>query len=410
MNIDQLKSLGDADAVQVTGAEVKALAAELEKTAVEKALHEQAATTPIIKAGFDGEAETKKAKAIGKYLLANVDKNFGAAEQVLKDNVNILGTVQKANFNETTNAEGAFLVPSVWYNDIFSNVAKFGYARKLAKIFPMTAKTHKLNRGGSVTAGMVAEESAPTPADSSTFFAQTDLTAKRAAAAYLISRELLKDATPSVIEYMNMELGRAIAELEDTQFFKGSGSGANHTGLIGTSGVNVQYFGGASNSGKDTFAEVSWKDLTRVITANNSTVLQDGIFVIPQTIFMYLMQEVDGVSGRPIWNQLAPVDAAKYVGLEGLTALWTPIGRPAVIVPDSLFPSSAVTTTGIIFGDFSKYGIFGTWEEAELRTFNESYNGTALSGVNRTAIEISERFGVAFPNPSAFTLIKTSTT
>jgi HK97 family phage major capsid protein len=411
MDIQKVAGLGDTDELVLTGADVKALTATIEAQAKEKAAVDAARGEAIVKVGTDREAPARKAKGVGLYLKALVDREYVEAEKISRDYANDIGSVTKANFNETTDAQGGFLAPSVWVDDIFATVEKAGYARRLAKIYPMTAKTHKLNRGGSVTAAMVAEESAPTPIDSASFFSQTTLTAKRAAAAFLTSRELLADATPAYYAYMTGELGRAIAALEDAQFFKGAGTGAEHTGLIGTSGVNTQYFGGASNSGKDTISEVSWKDLTRVLVSQNGTTLSNGTFVIPQTVFAYLMQETDGVSGRPIWNAQQPVDAAKYVGMEALAGnvFWTPIGRPAVIVPDALFPTTAVTTTHIIFGDFSK-AFFGPREEAEVQTFRESYNGTALSGVNRIAVEVSERFGIAFPAPAEFTLIKTSTT
>lgn len=410
MDISKIEAVPDTDTLEMTGAEVKALVA----SAVEKAKHDADFNGGIpvnkgVQVGKDNQAEQVKAKFIGEYILASDGLHHEKVMKMQSEQPAFFGSQVKTNINEGTGAQGQYLVPTIWENDIFQVVEDYGFARKLAKVIPMRSLTHNLNRGGSVTAAMVAEESAPTPLDTTSFFAQTALTAKRAAAAFLTSREALEDANPALMSFMNTELGRAIAQLEDEQFFNGAGTGANHTGLIGTSGVNVQYFGGASNSGKTAFSNVSWKDLTRVLAATNSRIINGGFFVVPQTIAMYLAQEVDSVSGRPIWDNQRPIDSLTGLGVSA-SAWMTPIGKPMVVVPDGCFPSSAATKAGIIFGDFSKYGIFGDRSTLETQTFRESYNGTALSGVNRLAVEVSERFGVAFPAPAGFTLIKTSTT
>jgi len=409
MDISKIDAVPDTDTLEMTGAEVKALVA----SAVEKAKHDADFNGGIpvnkgVQVGKDHQAEADKASFIGKYLAAADARGYDTIKAMQTERPAFFAT-SKANFNETTTTQGGYLVPTIWENDIFQVVEKYGFARKIAKVMPMLSLVHNMNRGGSITAAMVAEGSAPTPKDATSFLAQTTLTARKAAGAAITSRELLEDATPGFLSFITNEIGRAIAQLEDEQFFNGDGNAPNHTGLIGTSGVNVQYFGGASNSGKTAFSNVSWKDLTRILAATNSVVINNGIFVVPQTIAMYLAQEVDSVGGRPIWNMQAPIESLNGLGV-GASAWMTPLGKPMIVVPDGCFPSSAATKAGVIFGDFSNYGILGDRATLETQTFREYYGGVALGGTNQVAVEVAERFGVAFPAPAGFTLIKTSTT
>jgi HK97 family phage major capsid protein len=212
------------------------------------------------------------------------------------------------------------------------------------------------------------------------------------------------------MDYITKELARFMAETEDLQFFSGSGSGANLTGIKTVSGTTVVYCGGGSTSGKTAFANVSWKDLINLRLGLNTSVSANGMFVVPQTIFGYLLKEVDS-NGRPIFDMNAPVnfDSTGISALNGNTYL-TPTGKKMVVVPDGLFPSTGATTMCGIFTDFGQYTILGERSGLEVQTFKESYNGVALSGVNRLALEISERFGVAFPAPAAIGVLKTSTT
>lgn len=361
-----------------------------------------------ISVGKDRAEKAVKAKHIGQLLTAHLDKDFQKLDKLRSEAPQFYA--QKAYATEGTDAQGGYLVPTFWADEIATTAEQYGFARALAKRVPMQSSTMKFNRGGSVTGGMVAEEAAPTAVDASSFFAQVTLTAKRSAAAFLTSRELLADAQPAYMDFITTELARFMAETEDIQFFTGSGSGANLSGIKTISGTTVTYCGGSSSSGKDTFAEISWTDLINLRLSLNTSVSANGIFVVPQTIFGYLLKEKDS-NNRPIFDLNAPVqfDQTGISALNGNMFL-TPTGKKMVVVPDGLFPSTAVTTMCAIFTDFSRYSIFGERQGLEIQTFKEMYNSIALSGVNRIALEISERFGIAFPAPAAIGILKTSTT
>jgi HK97 family phage major capsid protein len=437
----EIDNLADDATVQMTGADVKALRdgivdqatlAAIQKIQPElnnvrsasqaDALFERVERQNIRTMGSpnsmyrDAEDYARKrdfAKRMGEYCALVAERNFAGLEKFRTDNGDMFPEEVRAYFNETTSGEGAELVPTVWSGEIINVAEQFGYARSIANIYPMSGPSEKLFAGGSITAGMVGEQAAPTAVDAASFFSTTTLTAKTGAAAFLTTIELLKDAKPAYFAYLTRELGRAIAKLEDTQYFLGDGTGNNHTGLINTSGVEVVYMGNASNSGKTAFSNISWKDLINLMLSVNVDVTGDAIFVAPQSVFGHLIKEVDAVNGRPIWDFNAPLQAGKLQGGQGPLGsrqFWTPLGVPMLVVPDSLFPSSAANRAAVIYGDHRQFGYFGDLEGIGVETYKESYNGIALSGVRRLAVEITERFAIAFPAATAFGILKTSLT
>lgn len=370
-----------------------------------------------ITVGKNRAEKVEQAQHLGKFLKAAMTFDQANVEKVRADAPHFYTSIGKvSNLLEGSSAPGGYIVPTFWSEEIYTGVEKYGFARKLCKMFPMQTLTHYLNQGGAVTGGFTAEGSAPTVLDATSFFSQTPLTAKRLTAAFITSRQLLDDATPAYMDFMTAELSRFLAQEEDKALFNGSGSGANPTGIIGTSGVNVKYQGNSSSSGKTTRANISWRDLMYVRNSMNTSLTANAVFVACQTSFGALCTELAGVSGsvQPVGaltSLFQPIEVPDAgIGAAQANQYMTPTGKRLYVVPDSCFPTDAVTTACIIYGDFSQYALFGTRSDAEVQTFKESYGGTSIGGTNQWAIEIQERVGFAFPVASAFTLLKTSTT
>ena len=362
-----------------------------------------------VKVKADHDSRREQARIVADYILAVHKGREGAADDIArKANEKY---ITRANFNTGTASQGGAAVPQFWVEEIMSYADQFGYARALAKIYPMRGKTENLTSSGAFTGAVVAEGSGLTLTDSTSFFTATALTAKKIVGGAIISEEQLMDATPAFLDYVINGLARALAETEDKQFFNGNGSGANFTGLIGTSGTTVSYQGGSSSSGKTAFSNISWKDLWNLRLSINSGVGANGAFVVPQSVFGYLMKETDAVNGRPIFDMTKPLDVPSI----GLTALQgntyvSATGRPLHVVPDSLFPSSAVTTASAIYADFSQFTVMGIREDVTINEYKEYFGATGLGGTHQKGIEVVERVAFAFPAPSAIGILKTSTT
>lgn len=370
-------------------------------------LNVQSNSNGYVRIKADHDSRREQARIIADYILAVHKGREGAADDIArKANERYL---TRANFNTGTANQGGAAVPQFWIEEIMNFADRFGYARALAKIYPMRGKTENLVSSGAFTGAVVAEGSGLTLTDSTSFFTATAMTAKKIVAGAVVSEEQLQDATPAFLDYVINGLGRALAETEDKQFFNGNGSGANFTGLTGTSGTTVVRQGGANNSGKDTFAEISWTDLWDLRLGVNSGVGANGSFVVPQSIFGFLMKETGG--SRPIFDMVRPIEIASI----GLTALegnsyFTPTGRPMHVVPDSLFPTSAANTASAFYADWNQFTVMGIREDVSVNEYKEYFGATGLGGTHQKGIEVVERVAFAFPAPSAIGVLKTSTT
>ena len=358
-----------------------------------------------IKADHDSRRE--QARIVADYILAKHQGRDGQAEDIARAANNKY--ITRANFNTGTAAQGGAAVPQFWVEEIMSFADQFGYTRALAKIYPMRGKTENLVSSGAFTGAVVAEGSGLTLTDSASFFTATAMTARKLVAGAIVSEEQLQDATPAFLDYVVNGLGRALAETGDKQFFNGDGNSPNFTGITGLSGTTVVRQGGANNSGKDTFGEISWTDLWNLRLGVNSGVGANGVFVVPQSVFGFLMKETGG--SRPIFDMIRPIEIASI----GLTALqgnsyFTPTGRPMHVVPDSLFPTSAANTASAFYADFNQFSVMGVREDVTVNEYKEYFGATGLGGTHQKGIEVVERVAFAFPAPSAIGVLKTSTT
>jgi HK97 family phage major capsid protein len=390
----------------------KAIETEASKLATEKVRTLNPLNTMsngFVKVKAEHDIKRDQARIVGDWIYAITRGKLGVAEDIAnKANQTY---VTRANFNTGTNSQGGFAVPQFWVEEIMSYADRFAYARQLAKIYPMRGKTENITSSGAFSAAVVAEGSSLTLTDSANFYTGTALTAKKIVGGCIVSEEQLRDATPAFLDYTISGLAQAIAEAEDKQFFKGTGNAPEFTGALNLAGTSVVFQGGASNSGKDTFAEISWKDLINLRLAVNSSVGANGVFVVPQSVFGHLLKETDGVNGRPIWDMIRPLEV-NSIGLTALTnnSYITPTGRPMHVVPDSLFPTSAVTTPSAIYADFSQYSILGIREDIVIDEYKEYFATQGLGGTSQRGIMVSESIGIAFPAPSAIGILKTSTT
>lgn len=351
----------------------------------------------------DYEQKQAEARHTMKFLRAVRERNDATLETLQKEAPEFY--VQKANFNTGTDAQGGYLVPDAWENQIVQAVNKYGYAARLFKNYPMSTQTVNLTTGSSVTGYEVAETGYPTTTDSSSFFTQVPLTAKRFAAGYIASNVELQDAIPAFVAYMAEEIGRGIAKRVDQTAIKGATGSSNHfdgvTVVSGTQTVNM-------GAGDTAFSNISWTDLLDLEAEVADGVLDGATFLLPRAVWNHLRKEKDS-SLRPIWTNERPADYARQVGLDNLGSAVQPGPNgsyPIVICPDDLFATSAAATACAVFGDFSRHAYYGIREGMTVKTFNERWNGTDLG--HSTAYEGTLRIGIAFNDPAAFSVLKTA--
>lgn len=352
----------------------------------------------VLRINADYTVMQDKAEIMNKYFRAVLNRDTGAMREISTQANQKFGTT-RANF---TVADSGAPVPQFWQDEVYSAVDKLGYARNLFKIVPMRGGTEKLTAGAAATAGVVAEGTAVTVTDSASFYTSTNLVAKEIAGAAILSRAWLEDSNPSAYQFITDEIANRIAYTEDIQAINGNGSGANFTGLLGTSGVVVSRLAAAGSAG---FGGISWVDLNTARLSLNPQLQRNGMFLVPQSVFGFLVNEKD-TTGRPIWQQSAPI--TYEIGLVNLQAdvYLSPTGRPLVVVPDAFFPTTGLDRSCAIFGDFSRFAVMGVRSELDVREHTD-YLTTDLAGTRQVGISVAERVAFAFPAPSAFAVLKT---
>ena len=98
--------------------------------------------------GSKAELEEKQEQAVHiiEFFKALQRKDDDLVRKVMEKRPEWYRT--KAAFSEASNGAGQYTVPSFWSDMIFSNVERFGFARRLAKVMPMPGKTVNLTTGG----------------------------------------------------------------------------------------------------------------------------------------------------------------------------------------------------------------------------------------------------------------------
>jgi HK97 family phage major capsid protein len=356
-----------------------------------------------------------KLHVIKTFVNALRKGDHNSIAELAKSNEKMYFGLNKAGFSDITDGQGGYLVPEVWSNEIYSATQQFGFFRQLAQVIPMSTKTTKLSTGGGIVISYPDDNTDVTTTDATNYFSSVDIEAKRVAGAVIAKRDFIDDAQPNVIEFLTRETAKALAKEEDKQGF--AGTGAPHTGIINTSGVKVVYQGGAANSGKTSFANISWKDLVDLSQNVEPDHQMDAAFFMSQAVFKEVRKEADA-NGRPIndftgimriFNQfgITPKIGASAIAQRGYTG---PGDFPIFVVPNGILPSDGAGRDAVTFGSLSQYAQMGVRKDMTQEVFNESYGSIPLSSRGLIAFATYQRKGFGFPVPSAYAVLRTATT
>jgi HK97 family phage major capsid protein len=399
--------------IVLTKAQLDEVVAKASKAAVDKALSD--ATPDLlagrgkaldIRVGKDHAERQKQSECVRDYFAAMHDKSFGAFEKLQKDYPQWIpqdlqkSFMEKANFSSGSTVGGAGM-PTFLHAEVTQAYERFGYAAALCRTFNHEMMTEYLPAMDSLTGGMIGEAGAGSEIDITGKLTKATATVKNAEASVIGSKTWALYANPQILTAVIDALGMARAQVVDMQWLTGSGSGNNHTGLIATSGVLS-----TSLAATKLRSDVSWIDLVTLQNTPNLYTSMNGIIVIGQTAWSYVVKEKT-TTGAPIQDLLKPME---YQGKLGYGVLqnnaWVSAnGFKVVVVPDSLFPSSAATNTFAAFGNWSEFAYIGNGKMDGIEVYKEAMNSTILSGT-QVGYKLLFDFSLAFPAPAAFALLK----
>jgi HK97 family phage major capsid protein len=312
---------------------------------------------------------------------------------------------------EGTSSAGGYLVPPEFYADVLFQLNEFGFARKFCAQVAM--RTNQLNVSTLTGKPSVAwtDENNTIPASAATFGRLT-LTAKKLAAIYPISNELLDDANIDIYNTILRIFVNVFTQEEDVQVFRGTGS--PFTGILTTSGVNTIYEGGSSVSGKTKYTDITFDDLITLVQSLPPAQQRGASIFMEQNTLTDLLKRKDANSPY-LWdltNAIMPdVSGAQGLGARGLSFR----GFPIVVLPNGVIietydANSHPETPFVIFGNLKTAGAwFGTHGGMDVRI---SHDATA-DGINAFTndlqmLRMTERVAFGVGQPGYLSVLSTS--
>ena len=383
------------DTIKMSKDELENLLSGVASKAVDARVKELEATKTTNKFGGQISITDEKIASMSKF-----EKAAEFIKAVFRKDVGALATIKQ--MNETTGADGGFIVPEEWSAEVVRVVEDFGLVAKLARRYPMRYDTLRIPRlGSSVTATYVGELGV-IPA-TQPVFEEIVLLTKTLAGITGMSNELLQDANVDVVNLLTDLFAEAIAGELDEQGLVGTG--APFTGILNAAGTNVVVSSGA------TFALAATADDCRdLISEVKPWSLQGGAFIMHRTIWSIIQKSKSSTGGdyfasaaNPI---LTPNGATQGFPSAVVGTLW---GYPVYLsdkMPD--ITASAASTKFIIFGNL-KHLYLGMRKDISVAISDSAtVDGNNLFEQNMSAVRVLTRNAVAVGLPSAFAVLETA--
>jgi HK97 family phage major capsid protein len=268
-------------------------------------------------------------------------------------------------------------------------------------VIPMSSDT--VNIGTVATAPTVTVranggDGGAVSGDSSLNFGDSSLSASTYVCVNKISKELDEDSLIALEPVLGEIYSEALAQEENNQFINGTS-----TGLANVTWTNSEFQGGAADSTKDTFAEVAFADIPRVMFAVDDTYVNQGTFITSPAFFRHIvaLQESNGTplfasswGGGGIAGQGSAYPSSMAPGFLA--------GRPVFL--SSKMPAEAVGVDAAYYGDFSKFAM------GDRRAVTVTWDDSVYAYELNRAVIVSERVGFKVLINGAFAELRTSTT
>lgn len=253
-------------------------------------------------------------------------------------------------------ADGGYLVPATFENQLISMLNEANVLRSLAKVISTTAP-HKIALAVTGTEAVWIAENASVP-NQTPVFGQKVLDAYKLTNLVKVSTELIADSMFSIEDYLISEYARAFGAAEEQAFCVGTGSG-QPTGLFTEAG-GAQI--GLTTGGAGT---ITLDNVLDLVYSLKSPYRRNASFLMNDTTVAALRKLKDS-NGVYLWQPSA--QAGEPDRLAGYPLHTSPYA-PAVAA--SAFP--------IAFGDFKSYWVADRMDRTVQR-LNELYAGNAQVG------------------------------
>lgn len=313
--------------------------------------------------------------------------------------------------NEGSSPAGGYLVPPEFYADVLYLLNQFGFARKYCATIQMRSNVLNVSTLTGKPTVQWTDENTTITASKGTF-GRLSLTAKKLAAIYPISNELLQDANVDVYNTILKIFVEVFSQEEDTQVFRGTG--APFTGILGTVGITTVYQGGSSTSTKTRYTDITLDDLTNLVQAIGPAQQRGASLFMDQNTLTELLKKKD-TAGRYLWD-LTHSDAPQVNGVNGLTGTGLTFrGYPVVTLPAGIMLATYdanvhASSPFVVFGNLRSAGCWmGMQGGMETRISHDATADTINAFTNDLQLlRMTERIAFGIGQPGYISVLSTS--
>jgi len=277
--------------------------------------------------------------------------------------------------SEGTGADGGYLVPTEFRASVIEKLVKEAVIRPRATVIPMSRDVMDIPAEDAGVTGYWKAESSPL-VESNPTFAQVKLNTNKLTGLSKMSRELFADSAVGLTDYVTTLFAKKFAQMEDTAFMTGSGTGE-------PKGLRQYTIGSTPQAG----ASLVGDDLIALYYALPVQYRMRGVFLINNSIVKLIRTLKDGVLGRYLWTD----------GLGDAPA--TLFGRPVLEqndIPTNL--GTGLNESEIWFGDLSYYMI-GDRQSVEVESTTQ---GAGTFENHQVALKMIERIDGKLGQTEAF--------
>lgn len=330
-----------------------------------------------------GTVEERKEKAyrFGMYGLAMISMQVGGqfrnklAENWMESHLAV---------HQSNNATGAhILIPEEFGGDLIDLRERYGVARRLLKMEPMTSDTKVIPRRASgLTATFVAESTAGT--ESNKTWNDVRLTAKDLMVISRWSGQVDMDSVINFGDDLANEISYAFALKEDQCAFIGTGVST----YGGISGVVTQMgsAGTQTQASSNTWSAITLADFNNCVgLLPQYADTPSACWVTHKTFYHGVMQKLELAAGGVTAMEIASGDRRPRPMFLGYPVEF------AQVMPSA----TAVATISALLGDFALAGLFGDRQQESIMFSKEAnVGGESLFERNQLAIRGIQRFDI----------------
>ncbi len=342
-NSDGLISTEDAAVYDKMEADVVSLGKEIDRLEKQSAIDmelNKAVGSPIL------EKPTNKKVKLGR-----------ASDEYRRDFLNVLrGKPQIYNvMQESVDADGGFLVPEEFENQIVTALEENNVIRSIAKTITTAAERKIPIAATHSVAQWTPENGAYT--ESNPTFGQKTIDAFKLTDLVKVSTELLQDSMFNLESYISSEFARAFGVAEEQAFCTGTGVG-QPTGIFTENGGEIGLTLTSTTN-------ITCDNIIELVHSLKSPYRRNAVFLMNDSTIS-MLRKLKDTNGAYLWQPSLQAGQPDRL-----------LGYPLYTSP--YVPTVAAEALPIAFGDFSNYWIADRMGRSVQR-LNELYAGNGQVG------------------------------